>query len=289
METMDLEKYSEDGALKALDSIVDAKYMEYLNNRVAKILEEPKEEWEIEVANLVHSLDLQKIVKKVILMFCKSEIVTAQQIVGLFWNKLKATSQHRKNMSIAVVLTALFDSVYFTATWFEDQWIVKTDVELTEAKEICRTMGFPLPHLKAPKISKHSLGYSWNESCVCGGPYNPTCYELCLEHLNRISSVKIHWDSRIYETVPMKFDEEPKWKLDHWESAQEVEERRKGFSILKESMERRIPLLEGNDYYLSHMYDKRGRCYAKAYEVNYMGAKGSKASTQFAKKEIIND
>lgn len=286
---LDLEEYSEFSALKLLDNVVDDDYKYYLKLRYFDILETPTADWELEVAEITRNIDISLIVKKILLMFCKSEIVTLQQIIGLFWNSLKATTQHRKNLAIGVILSTILDEHCFSARYAGEQWLVSTKVDLVEVEEIASKIGFPLPHInRVSKVSPHNIGYSWKESIVCGGPYNPTCYDLALDHINRVNSVKFHWDPRILDTLPMQFDNEPKLKLDHTlETEQEVEERRKGFALLQEAMKNRIPLLEGNDFYLSHKYDKRGRCYAKAWEFNYMGAKGIKASIQFAKKEII--
>lgn len=290
---MSLEKYNQDGALNAIDELLDEEFYKYFEERMERSLPvlNIDKEWTTEVYDLFYKLDLRKIIRKVVYLTTAKPEITAQQILGLFWNQITATKQHRKNMVCKAVLTGLFDGYYFNVSYSDDIWFVTTNIEDERLQKIVKKVGFPLPHLDKPKkVSPYNIGYENSERIVCGGSYNPVEYDLCLEHINRLNSVKMHWDPRILENIPMVFDSEPKLKIDNtWETPAEVEERRKGFALLQESMKKRIPLLKGNDFYLSHKYDKRGRCYAKAYEFNYMGIKPIKASVQFAKKENIND
>jgi hypothetical protein len=48
-----------------------------------------------------------------------------------------------------------------------------------------------------------------------------------------------------------------------------------------------LPLQEGNEFCLTHKYDKRGRIYCQGYPVNYQGALWNKAVIQLAAKEIV--
>ena len=290
---MSLEKYNQDGALNAIDELLDEEFYDHFLERMHRALPKnnPEKAWTVEVNEAFEKIDTKSIIRKVIYLTTAKPEITAQQILGLFWNKIQTTTQHRKNMVCKAILTGLFDGHYFDVSYSDDVWFVTSNIDDEDLKKIASKVGFPLPHLKRPKrVTPYNIGYENSERIVCGGSYNPVEYELCLEHINRLNSVKMHWDPRILENIPMQFDSEPKMKMDHTlETPLEVEERRKGFALLQESMKKRIPLLEGQDFYLSHKYDKRGRCYAKAYEFNYMGIKTCKASVQFSKGEIIND
>lgn len=289
---MSLEEFNQDGALNLVGELLNEDFYAYFEDRMERSLPPLEEkEWVIETHNLYHTLDVRNIIRKVVFLTASKPEITAQQILGLFWNKIQATKQHRKNMVCKAVLTGLFDGYYFNVSYTDEAWFVTSNIIDDRLKDIVKKVGFPLPHLEKPKkVSPYNIGYENSERIVCGGSYNPVHYDLALDHINRVNSVKFHWDSRILQKLPMTFDSEPKLKMDHtWETPAEVEERRKGFALLKESMRKRIPLLQGEDFYLSHKYDKRGRCYAKAYEFNYMGTKGIKASVQFSKKEEIND
>ena len=44
---------------------------------------------------------------------------------------------------------------------------------------------------------------------------------------------------------------------------------------------------EGNRFYLTHKYDKRGRTYCQGYHVSYQGNTYRKAILQLADKELV--
>jgi DNA-directed RNA polymerase len=49
----------------------------------------------------------------------------------------------------------------------------------------------------------------------------------------------------------------------------------------------KLLLSEGNELYLTHKVDKRGRTYCQGYQVNYQGTPWCKATVEFHKKELI--
>jgi DNA-directed RNA polymerase len=50
-----------------------------------------------------------------------------------------------------------------------------------------------------------------------------------------------------------------------------------------------IGILEeyGNEFYLTHRYDKRGRVYCQGYHISYQGNAWNKSVIELADKEII--
>jgi DNA-directed RNA polymerase len=46
-------------------------------------------------------------------------------------------------------------------------------------------------------------------------------------------------------------------------------------------------MMLGNEFYLTHRYDKRGRCYAQGYHVNPQGNDWNKAVIELAEKEVV--
>lgn len=85
-----------------------------------------------------------------------------------------------------------------------------------------------------------------------------------------------------------------KWKnLDKpksGETREDFEKRRKAFLKYDKVAKDVIGLLiqEGNEFYLTHKYDKRGRVYCQGYHVTYQGAAWNKAVIEFADKELID-
>ena len=48
--------------------------------------------------------------------------------------------------------------------------------------------------------------------------------------------------------------------------------------------------VSGNgEFYLTHRYDKRGRCYSQGYHINYQGNSWNKAVVEFANGEVVDD
>jgi len=45
----------------------------------------------------------------------------------------------------------------------------------------------------------------------------------------------------------------------------------------------------GNEFYLTHKYDKRGRTYCQGYHVNIQGNDWNKSVIEFGEKEYVND
>ena len=45
----------------------------------------------------------------------------------------------------------------------------------------------------------------------------------------------------------------------------------------------------GNDIYLTHKYDKRGRIYCQGYFISYQGTDWNKAVIELSNKEIVHD
>lgn len=46
--------------------------------------------------------------------------------------------------------------------------------------------------------------------------------------------------------------------------------------------------IHGNEFYLTHRYDTRGRTYSQGYHVNPQGNDWNKAIVEFAKEEVTN-
>ena len=72
-------------------------------------------------------------------------------------------------------------------------------------------------------------------------------------------------------------------------SKEDFAKRKRAFEKYDRTAKDVIDLLvkEGNEFYLTHKYDKRGRIYCQGYHVTYQGAPWNKACIEFADQEII--
>ena len=170
------------------------------------------------------------------------------------------------------------------------QFIIRIDVSNDVYDELERYQ-YPLPLVVEPRELKanQDTGYHSNGSAKGSVILRNNHHEddVCLDHLNRVNRMPLTINA---ETAAMV---QNRWR--------NLDRKKKGES--QESFRRRVKAFEkydrtvkdvlghlyvaGNEFFLTHRYDKRGRCYAQGYHVNPQGNDWSKAIIEFAKKEIV--
>lgn len=167
------------------------------------------------------------------------------------------------------------------------KFIVKFTISDDVQAEIDRFQ-FPLPMLVQPiKLTDNKdSGYLTFKSSVILKD-NHTDDDICLDHLNRMNQVKMCLD---LETAHMVKNQ---WKnLDRvkpGETKMDYDKRVKAFAKYDKDSKRVMELIdtEGDGFYLTHRFDKRGRTYSSGHHVNYQGNPWNKAVIQFHNKEVI--
>lgn len=147
---------------------------------------------------------------------------------------------------------------------------------------------YPLPMVVHPLEVKdnHDTGYYLTRNSLILRK-NHHDNDICLDHINRSNNVKLCID---HDTANMIKNQ---WKnLDKpkdGESKADFQKRVKAFEkydrTAKEMME--LILQHGNEFYLTHKYDKRGRTYCQGYHITYQGAAWNKAVIELANKEVV--
>ena len=148
---------------------------------------------------------------------------------------------------------------------------------------------FPMPMVTAPRKLKHnrSNAYLTGGGAVISKWFNYHDNDVCLDHLNQMNQVKMTMNPDTGRMVKNH------WKdLDHQkedETKEEYVDRVKAFlnydRNAKDVME--LIYLAGNEFHMTHKYDKRGRTYCQGYHINPQGSCWNKAVVEFANKEII--
>lgn len=147
---------------------------------------------------------------------------------------------------------------------------------------------YPLPMVVEPKHLKNNLssGYlTTNGSLIL--KKNHTDDDVCLDHINRMNRVRLSINP---DTVLMV---QNKWKgldkIKDGETHEDFEKRKRAFEKYQRTAYEVMDILyaAGNEFFLTHKYDKRGRTYAQGYHVNYQGTPWNKAVLEFAEKEYI--
>lgn len=136
------------------------------------------------------------------------------------------------------------------------------------------------PMVCQPKklTSNMSSGYlSHNDSLILGSG-NHHDGDICLDVLNIMNRVPLKLSTELL----CQHEEEPTFELD------DMEKKEQWMQFKKQSY-RFYDLIhsQGNEFYLTHKVDKRGRIYAQGYHINTQGAAFKKAMVELADEELV--
>lgn len=113
--------------------------------------------------------------------------------------------------------------------------------------------------------------------------------DVCLDHLNRVNAYTFGINTEVARMIRNQWRNLDKPK--EGETKQDFERRKRAFDkydrTCKEVMQKVLEL--GNEFHLTHKYDKRGRVYCQGYHISYQAAPWNKAVIELADadKEII--
>ena len=147
------------------------------------------------------------------------------------------------------------------------------------AKFIEQTMYLP-PMICPPREirTNHDSGYLTKRESMILGKGNFHTGDICLDSINKFNQVALSLNVRLLKT----FSEEPKReftdpaKKDQW------------MTFVKKSYEVYRDLVQhGNEFWLTHRVDKRGRTYAQGYHCSTQGNSFRKAIVELSDKELI--
>lgn len=136
------------------------------------------------------------------------------------------------------------------------------------------------PMVCPPKTltSNYSSGYLTHNDSLILGQGNHHDGDLCLDVLNKMNSVCLKVDTAFLS----RFEENPTFALDTQEKCDQ-------WAAFKRQSYRFYSLMEqsGNQFWLTHKVDKRGRIYACGYHINPQGAAFKKAMVELAHEELV--
>lgn len=149
---------------------------------------------------------------------------------------------------------------------------------------------FPLPMIipPIPVLNNRSTGYVMNNSSIILKK-NHHEDDVCLDHINRVNNIKftVNLDTATMVKNQWRNLDKPK----QGEKKEDFEKRKRQFNKYDKTAHKVIAELtvHGNEFYLTHRYDKRGRVYAQGYHINYQGTSWNKAIIELADKELVSD
>lgn len=148
---------------------------------------------------------------------------------------------------------------------------------------------YPLPMVVPPEVIKKNSnnGYRIHNQGSVILKDNHHTDDVCLDHLNRANKVKLSINQEVMVMVQNRWKNLDKPKQD--ESVTDYQKRVKAFEKFDRASRDVMKLLlsEGNELYLTHKVDKRGRTYCAGYQVNYQSTAWCKATVEFHNKELL--
>lgn len=167
------------------------------------------------------------------------------------------------------------------------QFTVRFDVSDAVQGELERFQ-YPLPMVVPPRPiqGNRDTGYfTITGSVILKDNHHED--DVCLDHLNRVNQIPLVINP---DTARMVVNQ---WRnLDHQkegETQKDFEKRLRAFEKYDRVSRDVIDALfmTGEPFYLTHRYDKRGRCYAQGYHVTTQGNAWNKAMIEFADQELV--
>lgn len=148
---------------------------------------------------------------------------------------------------------------------------------------------YPLPMVTVPRLVQNNrdTGYETIKNSVVlnGSPYFDD-KDMCLDHLNRANSVALSLDFDVIRSPQGKFIT-PKRK-----QGEDFDDYRKRLRQANVFFDTSLKVMEeltniSDDLWLTHRFDRRGRCYASGYHIHTQGTDYNKAVLQLSRKEIV--
>lgn len=172
----------------------------------------------------------------------------------------------------------------------KDEFTVRFPVD-EKTENLARQYQYLPPMIVPPKKLTHnkSSGYLTRDADSLILRDNHHDGDICLDHLNKLNRIKLSANIEVVKKIRNSWKGLDKQKSD--ETFQKYQDRIKAFENYEKHSFDVIALMEamGNEFYLTHKPDKRGRTYCQGYHVNYQGNAWNKAIVEFANKEMLDD
>jgi len=170
------------------------------------------------------------------------------------------------------------------------KFILKYNIT-TDVEDMLARYQFPLPMVVHPnKVTNNCMGSGYLDSkgkIILNGSDVFNDEDVCLDHINRCNSVGLTLNMNVIASTEGHIIQ-PQRKIG--EGFEDYQKRKKQARVFYDtSVEVMQGLLAlGNEFWLTHKYDRRGRTYAVGYHVNSQGTDYNKAVLELSKKEVIN-
>lgn len=208
-------------------------------------------------------------------------------LVGILFHHFKEDYPENPYQACANALSHCVSTGVLDWDTKSESFVVKFSLPNEIQKELDQYQ-FPLPVLVPPKKvkSNRDVGYfTFNGSILLKNNHHDD--DVVLEHINKLNSISLCMNPDTVQNMQNKWRNLDKPKED--ESMTDYYKRKKAFEKFDTASRDVLKSLFilGNEFYLTHKYDKRGRTYCVGYHVNYQGTDWSKSVVEFTNKEVV--
>lgn len=206
-------------------------------------------------------------------------------VVGVLIGKLGLSDQSRGAVMVAELLTVLSSSgafgVHKSGENQDAPWVVTSYWEVPSELRayILHTKYLPPMVVEPLEVTQNfETGLLTERGSLILGKGNYHEKDICLDSINRFNRVPL----KLNVELLCELGEEPKQEF------KEADKRRQWRTFVDESYQTYRDLYRlGNQFWLTHRVDKRGRTYAQGYHISTQGNSFRKAIIEFADEEII--
>lgn len=168
-----------------------------------------------------------------------------------------------------------------------EQLVVVASIDEDVQRDLDRYQ-YPMPMVVKPLPVRNNLqlGYlATKGSIILRNNHHDE--DVCLDHINRLNRIRFSIDFDTARMIANRWRHLDKPKAGETEN--DYRKRVKAFEKYDRNSRQVIDqmLSLGNEFYLTHRYDKRGRSYCQGYHINYQGTPWNKAVIELADKEYV--
>ena len=222
-------------------------------------------------------IDFDLAIKTLAYMAIYKRLTLDMLVAMLFRPKGNKSSDKKRLITVTNAVEQMARHRLFNYDTDKNQAIVRFELDDKVQKEIS-AFQYPLPLIVPPKLIKHNMSSAYYQKQKQSVLLHKrtTRRDVCLEHLNLMNQVAFSINTKVLKKAKNEWSEHGKY------TKNQIDRFNRYCGISQNLMTE-----NGNEFYFSHRYDYRGRCYCEGYYLNYQGNDYCKSVIEFANKEIV--
>lgn len=215
--------------------------------------------------------------------YCNIQTIVGQMI-GLFEGKLNTIDSVKTLSEVCAVIaseTDLWDIQLPEDSELGVITVIANYEFQEEIKQYLANIKYLPPMLVRPKMVNSNYDYDYfnTQSSKILGSGNHHDDPISLDVINICNGTKLKLDEFM-----LQFEENPNKELD---TVEKVEQFNRMAKVSKQVYQEILD--QGNEFYLTHKYDKRGRLYSQGYHINIQSTDYKKSLISLAQGELLDN